>query len=775
MTEAPRVPLYDRLPEIYRIRDAAETPPGMLAAYLRGAEAVLGAVQENIEALHDDLFVETCDDWVVPYIADLLGTTHLKGDPWTLRADVADTIALRRRKGTLGAIERLARNLTGWPARAVELRPNLAWAQHLNHQRPDRGGAPPYGLPDIGPSTPRIGGTVPVRDPAMLSLIGTAFDPFAYTPDVKRADDGAVHVNLPNLAIHLWRLAAYRLPVTRPLLKGVTDTGAAAPGNGLARFVLRVDLDPLDRPVQLFNLWRRPVTAAIDGVDRLTSPDEVNAPILPARLESGSEAGNPAAYVSVDAFDAAAVPPTGLDLGEAGLQLYFPASILDGAGWRFRSDNLCAWENGIQRPLALHEISIDPHLGRLLIGLASAAERDVLVGVVGAPAFFTGYSYGAVGPVGAHPVSRQQDVPPGTALRVVDSLAGGPTLQGQLQNLHLETGPLIVEIRDSMVHDLNPETLAGAIAEGGRISLRLAHPVTIRAASGARPVIRLARPLGLRPVDPAAPQVRTLAFRLEGVFVTRAAGFPPDRALIERLALARFDCEGTTLDPGGHTQRDGSRAPVRASIEAAEGFGFADPADLQAFDAVPEIVLVRSVCGPIRADQGHWLVVEDSIVDAGVGPGDPPAGARAIASVANPAQVAGPPLSVSGATFLGAVHVREARGSGAVFSHRLTVWNHQVGCLKQCYFSGQGDRLPPHRACVLGPAAKLAFTSIRHGHPAYCQLARGTDGGILSKGPNDDAMGAFGFLLEAHKQTNLAIRLREFMPVGVRALVVKLT
>ncbi|MFZ1482244.1 MAG: hypothetical protein WAT25_15905, partial [Paracoccaceae bacterium] len=102
MTEAPRVPLYDRLPEIYRIRDAAETPPGMLAAYLRGAEAVLGAVQENIEALHDDLFVETCDDWVVPYIADLLGTTHLKGDPWTLRADVADTIALRRRKGTLG-------------------------------------------------------------------------------------------------------------------------------------------------------------------------------------------------------------------------------------------------------------------------------------------------------------------------------------------------------------------------------------------------------------------------------------------------------------------------------------------------------------------------------------------------------------------------------------------------------------------------------------------------------------------------------------------------
>lgn len=772
MTQPPRVPLYDRLPEIYRIRDAEQIPPGMFAAYLRAAEGVLGAVHENIEALYDDLFIETCDDWVVPYIADLLGTTHLKGDPRTLRADVADTIPLRRRKGTLGAIERLARNLTGWPARAVELRPNLAWAQHLNHQRPDRGGRPPYGLPGIGPSTPRIGGTVPVRDPAMLALIGSAFDPFAYTPDVKWADDGAVHVNLPNLAIYLWRLAAYRLPVTRPLPKGVTDTGPAAPGNGLSRFVLRLDLDPLDRPVLLFNLWRRPVGAAVAGVERLTEADAVAAPILPARLESGSEAGNPAAYVDVDAFDATTVPPEGLDLGETGLQLYFPASILDGIGWRFRADNLCAWEDGITRPLALHEISIDPAIGRMLIGLASAAERDVLLDGTGAPRFFTGYSYGAVGPVGAHPVSRDQAAP---ATRVVDTLAGGPTLQDQMANLHDQTGPVIVEIRDSMVHDLDPETLAGALNEGGRVALRLAHSVTIRAASDARPVIRLANPLGFRPTDPAAPQVRSLTLRLEGVFVTRAATFPPGRALVERLAVARFECDGATLDPGGHILRDGSRAPLHIAIEAADGFGFADADEFEAFDAVPEIVLNRSVSGAIRADQSHRLTVQTSIVDAGTGPDDPPAGARAVASVADPAQTPAAPLSVSGATFFGQVHVREARGSGAIFTQRLTVWNHQVGCLKHCRFSGDGDRLPPTRACVSGPGARVAFTSIRHGQPGYGQLARGTDSRVLARGPADDAMGAFGFLLEAHKQTNLDIRLREFMPVGVRALVVKLT
>ena len=124
-TTTPRVPLYDRLPEIYRIRDEEESPPGQLRALLAAVETAFGAVHESIEGLHDDLFIDTCDDWVIPYLADMLGTSHLRGLPWTLRADVADTIALRRRKGTRAAIERLAANLTRWPCRAVELFPNL--------------------------------------------------------------------------------------------------------------------------------------------------------------------------------------------------------------------------------------------------------------------------------------------------------------------------------------------------------------------------------------------------------------------------------------------------------------------------------------------------------------------------------------------------------------------------------------------------------------------------------------------------------------------------
>src|SRR5580765_3752705 len=131
MTKNKRVKLYSRLPEIYRIKDeelpkiylqdGATIPAYQLRKCLVPVEEMFSAVHENIESLYHDLFIETCDDWVIPYIGDLLGTTHLSGDEWTLRADVADTIALRRRKGTLGAIELLAFILTKWGVHSVEL------------------------------------------------------------------------------------------------------------------------------------------------------------------------------------------------------------------------------------------------------------------------------------------------------------------------------------------------------------------------------------------------------------------------------------------------------------------------------------------------------------------------------------------------------------------------------------------------------------------------------------------------------------------------------
>jgi hypothetical protein len=778
---APRVPLFERLPEIYRVRDAEQSPPDQLRAYLGAVEAAFGALHADIAQLYDDLFIDTCDDWAIPYIADLLGTTHLKGEARTLRADVADTIALRRRKGTLGAIERLAANLTGWACRGVELRENLGWSQHLNHQRPDAGGLPPYGGDTITRFTVPRGGTPPIRDPAALALLGTPFDNFAYTADVKPALDGCVHVNLPNLAIFLWRLAAFQLPLVQPLAKGFGDLGVQPPG--LARFTVRFDLDPLDRPVRLFNTSRPGfLRAATSGgvVAPLTEPDAVPGPMLDARLTSGTEAGHPEAYVRVDFFDDAPTPPTGFDLADVGLNLFLPLSeqpVFATTAWTFRGDNLCAWESGLRRPLRDGEIAVDPDIGRVLFGVGNSAQRDALIAPQGTdfvPRIFTSHTYAMAGPVGAHPVTRGAAPAAGVELRLVNGLAGGATLQAQLDGLATTTQPVVIEIQDSLVHRVDLAAVPGTAIDGG-VSLRLAQSLTIRAADGHRPIVLLVAPLAFRPVSAAAATTEAPAVRLEGLFVTRDPVFPAGTALVARAALARLEVIGCTLDPGGHALRDGTRAPPRPAMRLENGYGFALAADRDAFVPTPDIVIQRSITGALAVDDRYRLDIEASIVDAGLGVGDPPSGAFAICAAANPTTAWAAPLAFQGVTCFGPVRVTEVGGAGGIFTQRFAVLDHQHGCIKHSWFSGDNDRLPPNHFCVHAPDARLAFTAEWSGDPGYAQLARASDARVLTRGPDDDAMGAFGFLLDAHKGTNLQVRLREFMPVGVRPLVVPVT
>ena len=252
----PRVPLYERLPEIYRIRDAEQTPPEQLKHYLSIVEAVFEEIHKNIDSLYDDLFIDTCDDWVIPYIGDLLGVSHLSGEAWSLRADVADTIALRRRKGTLASIERLTYNLTQWGVHCVELFEKMVWNQHLNHQRPDHGGIPPYSLTSLTRFDPVRGGTVTLRDPALLSLLDTPFDPFAHVADLRPPVRGNVRCNLPNLAIFLWRIEDYRVPLSRPqfLENIIPVSGPVAEGE--ATHLVGFHVHPLGREVRLFNTYQ---------------------------------------------------------------------------------------------------------------------------------------------------------------------------------------------------------------------------------------------------------------------------------------------------------------------------------------------------------------------------------------------------------------------------------------------------------------------------------------------------------------------------------------
>ncbi|MGY4531998.1 hypothetical protein ACVW0Y_001114 [Pseudomonas sp. TE3786] len=769
-----RVPLFERLPEIYRTRDAEAVPANQLRAYLGAIEGPFAALHADIERLYDNLFIDTCEDWVIPYLADLLGTSHLSGESRTLRADVADSIALRRRKGTLGAIERLAFNLTGWSCRSVELRENLSWTQHLNHQRADAGGAPPYANPAHNRFAIPRGGTAPLRDPAALALLGTPFDRFAYSADCKIAQDGNRPINLPNLAIFLWRLAAYRLPRVLPLCKGVSSLGALPAG--LARRALRFDLHPLDIPVQLFNTGR---PGFLTG-EALTQADAVPGPMLAPRLTSGSADGQPEAYVQLDYFDAASDPLSGFDLADSGLQLFIPqglqALLPADWVWRYRGDNLCAWESGLRRPLQLGEIVIDPAIGRLLIGLQSTAQANQLVSDSGGQLqsrLYTSFTYAAVGPVGAHPVARSVPVNPSDAeIRRVGAIAGGISLQAALADLDSASGPVIIEIHDSLVHSIDLAALPGTAIDGTR-SLRLAQSLTLRAMGEHRPIVLLAQPLSLRPVDAAAATPEYPQVRLQGLYLAAAPGFAAGAALIERAAVARLELLGCTLAPGGHGLRDGSRAPMQAALRLLDGYGFASSAERDAFVPTPDIVIQRCMVGALAVDSRYRLDIQDSVVDAGLGFADAATGLLAIGAASDPANAWGAALDFAGITCFGGVRVAAVGGSGGIFTQAFQVLDNQHGCIKWSAFAAADNRKPPNHFCVQG--ARIVFTAERFNAPGYAQLQRETDRRVRELGPDDDAMGAFGFLLEAHKWTNLHVRLREFTPIGVRPLVIPIS
>src|SRR6202035_1727223 len=98
--------LYNLLPPVYRERDADQGFP--LQQLLQVIEEQANVLQEDIAQLYANWFIETCQDWVVPYIGELIGHKPVRrmnasssAGVLVQRRDVANTIEYRRRKGTL--------------------------------------------------------------------------------------------------------------------------------------------------------------------------------------------------------------------------------------------------------------------------------------------------------------------------------------------------------------------------------------------------------------------------------------------------------------------------------------------------------------------------------------------------------------------------------------------------------------------------------------------------------------------------------------------------
>jgi hypothetical protein len=186
--------LYNLLPAIHRIRDVEQGEP--LRTLLHVLERELLSLRDDIDTLYDDWFIETCEEWVVPYIGDLVGVRGLlpdTGGPFSQRGRVANALAQRRGKGTSVALGQFARDATGWPTRVVEFFELLATVQHLNHVRPTSAA------------------TVDVRDSEALALLGGPFESLAHTAEVRHAASARGKYDIPYLGIFVWRLQSYAM------------------------------------------------------------------------------------------------------------------------------------------------------------------------------------------------------------------------------------------------------------------------------------------------------------------------------------------------------------------------------------------------------------------------------------------------------------------------------------------------------------------------------------------------------------------------------------
>lgn len=143
--------LWRWLPAVYRARDeqqaaAADTSgrppgPGPLRSFIGLLADELWRLRQLAEQQYDDHFIDSAQDWVIPYLADLVGSSVLfTGDASQLREvaarnreDVKNTMRRRRRKGTLQALEGATADAGGFGVLAVEMLTRTAVTHHLQH------------------------------------------------------------------------------------------------------------------------------------------------------------------------------------------------------------------------------------------------------------------------------------------------------------------------------------------------------------------------------------------------------------------------------------------------------------------------------------------------------------------------------------------------------------------------------------------------------------------------------------------------------------------
>jgi len=735
VSEPPAERLYNLLPALYRRRDRAQGEP--LRALLLVLEEQLQALEEDIAGLYENWFIETCAEWVVPYIGDLLRVRGLDSAAaaggFSQRAYVANTLAYRRRKGTAAVLEQLARDTTAWPARAVEFFELLTATQHVNHVRPGKGG------------------TVSLHNANRLGLLGSPFESTAHTADVRHIDNGRGRYDIPHVGLFLWRLGAY------PLAQVTARAVAGPPG--------RYTFSPLGISAPLFNV---PRTEA--EITQLAAEENVPAPLrrrpLYDELEAWRQAlvdgrtpravyfdpERPVLQVFVQATPGAAleaIPSEELlicNLSDP------PPPAPPPTDWRrppvSKSYVPSAGGAPVARPI---RVAVDPVTGRLAFPAGTAPSRVEV-----------SYAYGFPGDLGGGPYDRRRSVEAALAREVTWQLGvmhDAPAGQNQIVTTLSEavrrwneqppgtTG--VITIMDSRTYT---EGLTGAglpptivrVPQGSLLLIVAASWPAEGPPEGIGPPVRRSgrlAPTGLRPhllgdiavegtAPSQAPEPGTLV--LDGLLIE-------GRLTVRAGNLGGLRLSHCTLVPGAGG----------LTVEAGAGPGQQNERLVVSLDRALSGPLV--VAGTVRA-----LQLRESIVDG--------AGALAIDA---------PAVAVQRSTVLGESRMRELDAGNSLFAGTVRVARRQSGCVRFCYLP-PGSLAPRRYRCQpVTEAAALRvrpqFTSVRYGQPGYCQLAPTCPPEIRRGAEDEGEMGVYNLVQQEARLGLLRTALQEYLRVGLEA------
>lgn len=713
--------LYNLLPAIYRSRDVAQGEP--LRALLGLMEREFQAIQADIEGLYENLFIETCEEWVVPYIGDLLGLKKLGNRELTSlsrRAEVANTISYRRRKGTPSALGHVVRDVTGWTAKRVEFFDFLAATQHLDHLRPGKGG------------------TVDLRNTASLERLSTAFDPVAHTVEVRSLDGNLADDtwrthplrgkhNVPNMGLFLWRLQSYP----------VKDSAARQIQPGCYTF------SPLGMDTQLFN-------QPSPGWDVTEAAQEIHVPLALSRqqlrreLEELRRALVDGGTPRLEHFKQPPVIEVTINQTPASLA---SIDISDLSQWQrpAGSKTYQRARDGSLVDMPIH-VAIDPELGRL--AFPEGVQPDEVQ---------VSYSYGFSADLGGGPYERRATpvVVEASAWQgfvgrsVSDEVSANAelnwynSLQQAVQAWERSGQDGIIQITDNSAYEI-----AGADAPL-EIPLRDRRRLLIKAAGGKCPC--LVGDINIISNGSGA------GLTLDGLLIDGLLGLTGSLDLnIAHCALKPLlSMDGLTSEA------------ARPSVQVREG---AHPG--------LRVSITHSITGPLRLPADiSGLTVSDSIIDAGAG--------YAIAAhfaAGAPVQY-GPPTTVERTTVLGrvAVHVLET-AQDVIFTAPVLAQRQQSGCVRYSYvpdgsitpqryncqpdFALQKATRPEEHPWVL-LRTRPSFTSTTYGSPGYAQLGLGCPGEVKAGAEDGSEMGAFHHLRQPQRMARLHAVLDEYLRHGL--------